>query len=230
MTLSPPRLALAILLAAIGTASLDLSPKKLQQLQKQAKLSRQKRLNDRKKIWDPVVRERALRLNLTRNDEPYPCGACPAVPTRAVVVQHACGGSTWVGDLLDAERCSSGFRHGGVHRDGAFREEPADAVLYLYGHAGRARSSGIMVMTRLLKGFVDELVTQALPPKAVGGVVVQLRNPLFVAICEHKKAEYQAWSHRKKKTGWQNPCDPNHPVAAHCAALMAFEVEVRRGS
>ena len=83
MTLSPPRLALAILLASVGNASSDLSPKMLQQLQKQAKLSRQKRLNDQKKIWDPVVRaERALRLNLTRADEAYPAPAVAWLPRR----------------------------------------------------------------------------------------------------------------------------------------------------
>ena len=52
------------------------------------------------------------------------CGSCGG-PVFGMIKQTPCGGSTWFLDLLDADPCSLGFRHGGRHRDGAYRGVPS---------------------------------------------------------------------------------------------------------
>jgi hypothetical protein len=172
-----------------------------------------------------AAREWAKRLNLTARDEAYPCGGCPATPTRGLVVQNACGGSTWFGDLLDAERCSKGFRHDGW-RDGAFRASPAAAAQELLAPSGGG-SRGILVMTPFLRAIVDELATRRKPP-GVGAVFVQLRHPLFVAICDERKREYKEWAQKRHPVtpGHHNACDPNHPNKAVCGELINFTIKV----
>jgi hypothetical protein len=168
--------------------------------------------------------EWAKRLNLTSHDEAYPCGGCPETPTRGLIVQDPCGGSTWFGDLLDAERCSEGYRTKGW-RDGAFRGTPNAAAAKLLAPSGGG-SRGILVMAAFLRGIVDELVTRRKPP-GVGVVFLQLRHPLFVAICNERKTEYKEWEQKRHPGKKNNPCDRNHPDKAVCGELMNFTIELQ---
>lgn len=175
---------------------------------------------------------------LLTNESNHSCGkffaACGA-PHFGVIVQMACDGSSWFGDLLDAEPCSLGFRHGGEHRDGAFRGDGFDlAQLYPLSREealqtpGAAASQGVMLMasgTKRLKTSTDFLVKHALPAGIEMAVLVQFRDAIFIALCQLKKLAVNKLRNRTPARAWDG-CDTNHMTADTCPLAKNFSFSV----
>ena len=164
------------------------------------------------------------------------CGGCPARRTFGIVGQHACGGSTWFGELLDEEPCSQGYRDKSYgHADGAYRYEARKIERFALPvppkqTASGASSKGALLMPGYLVKAEAYLRTQTLNPKIDGAVVLMLRDPLFITICEKKKAALKVLQKSLRKTHPEQrfDCDPNHQTKAKCgfAVGMTFAPNV----
>ena len=156
------------------------------------------------------------------------CGSCGG-PVFGMIKQTPCGGSTWFLDLLDADPCSLGFRHGGRHRDGAYRGVPSGLKdLYPSRRApppGAPASQGVSFMSGDGLGpNPTYLATHALPRGVRGVAITHFRDPLFVAECELKKKAFQELHQRTVKAhpnAWRN-CDGNHLTPETCPFSVNF--------
>ena len=167
---------------------------------------------------------------------------CSRAPTSAFVVQNNCGGSTWIGVLLEGLPCSQRFRVKDTS-DGAFgtgRHDAHQALEFARPRAD-AKSAGLSAGALIYAEMAEKLARhfEAPPPlEAPFGdgtlrpkrviVAILTREPIFRAICNEKKgamlrALKQRFGDAGKPRAREQCYDVSHVTRASCPMADGFE-------
>ena len=146
---------------------------------------------------------------------------CSRKPTSAVIVQHNCFGSTWLSFLLDSLQCVQRIRQNG-NADGSFRGSAAAMVEFVTPSAmpepGLSPCTAAALPGRkLLPALVNHFISARRTANR-WVVAMLLREPIFAAICEARKAALANLARNQTL----RCANVHHPTAATCPLGLNF--------
>ena len=145
---------------------------------------------------------------------------CSRKPISAVIVQHNCFGSTWLSFLLDSLPCVQRIRQNG-NADGSFRGSAAAMVEFVTPSAmpdpGLSPCTAAALPGRkLLPALVNYFISAPRRTARKWVVAMLLREPIFAAVCEARKAALANLARN------ESCANVHHPTAATCPLGLNF--------